>query len=88
MPGSTDPTIFLYGKANGDPRFGLWRSIDDGTTWQLIARAPLDLYKSVSVVSGDPDRPGRVYVGFGGTGFVVGDDPAVAGSTASGRADL
>ncbi|MGD9703661.1 MAG: WD40/YVTN/BNR-like repeat-containing protein [Acidimicrobiia bacterium] len=70
------PAIFLYGRANDDPQQGLFRSTDEGATWELIARFPDGLYKPVNVVSGDLDLPGRVYVGFGGTGFVYGDDAA------------
>ena len=70
-------TVFLYGKANGDPQLGIWRSEDDGRTWRLLGRTPLDLYAKITTINGDPDHPGRVYVGFGGTGVAYGEDPAL-----------
>jgi len=78
LPGSDRPAIYLDGRANGDPQLGLWRSGDDGATWQLIGRYPLGLYKDVNVVNGDMNVPGRVYVGFSGTGFAYGDDTALS----------
>ena len=72
--------VYVYGTANGDPKFGIWRSADDGRTWQLIGRVPLDLYAKITTINGDPDHPGRVYVGFGGNGVVYGEDPAHSGS--------
>lgn len=77
LSGSTAPTVFLYGRANRDETFGLYRSSDDGVTWVRLSEAPLDLYNEVNTVSGDPSVPGRVYVGFAGNGFVYGDDPAI-----------
>jgi photosystem II stability/assembly factor-like uncharacterized protein len=65
--------VYVYGRANGDRDFGLWQSVDDGRTWKLIGRNPLGLYLPVSVVSGDLDVPNRVYIGYGGGGFVMGD---------------
>ena len=78
LPGSAEQTIFLYGRANGDERFGLYRSSDAGASWELISTAPLGIYGEVTTVTGDPDRPGRVYVGFDGNGFGYGDDPALS----------
>ena len=69
------PAVFVYGRGEGDPERGLWRSGDDGATWTRIARYPLGLYADVNSVSGDADVPGRVYVGFAGNGFAFGDDP-------------
>ncbi len=65
--------VYLYGRANGDAKLGVWRSTDDGRTWQLLGRTPLDLYAKVTTVNGDASIPGRVYVGFGGNGVVYGD---------------
>jgi len=68
-------TVFLYGRANGQPDLGLWRTIDDGATWQRVARYPAGLHAGVTSVTGDPDVPGRVFVGFSGVGYVRGDLP-------------
>ena len=68
-PGSTQPTIFLSGRVAN--RYGIWRSIDDGTSWMKIAQHPAGSLDQVTVMAADPDRFGRVYVGYMGSGFIV-----------------
>lgn len=76
--GSSDESaIFVYGRARGEPDFALWRSVDGGVRWELVAAYPGGLAAQVHAIAGDPDRPGRVYVGFAGSGVVYGDDPAL-----------
>lgn len=65
--------VFLYGRANGDTQPGIYRSDDDGNSWQLITIFPAGSYTGISAISGDPDIPGRVYIAFSGTGFAQGD---------------
>lgn len=77
LPDSTAQTIFLYGRANGDETFGLYRSSDAGKSWLLLSAAPLGIYNAVTTLTGDQDRPGRVYIGFDGNGFGYGDDPTL-----------
>lgn len=72
---SGPPTVFLHGRVDGDEELGVWRSADDGESWELIGRHPGGLYRGVTVVSADPQHPGRVVLGTHGSGFVVGDDP-------------
>jgi photosystem II stability/assembly factor-like uncharacterized protein len=74
-PGASYPTIFLHGKINDVD--GLWRSTDQGQTWDLLAEHPGGLYAGISAVSGDMAIFGRVYVAIGGVSFVYGD---IAGS--------
>lgn len=64
------PVVFATGRV-GDTT-GLWRSADDEKTWQLVTRAPAGRYQEITVLAPDPEVPGRVYVGFLGTGFVSG----------------
>lgn len=71
--------VFVYGRANGVAQTGLYRSDDDGATWQLISSFPAGSYTAVNAISGDLDQPGRVYVAFGGTGFVQGDPIGAVG---------
>jgi len=71
--------VFVYGRASGVAQTGLYHSVDDGATWQLISSFPGGSYADVNALSGDLDIPGRVYVGFGGTGFVQGDPIGGAG---------
>lgn len=66
-------TIFVHGRADGDDTLGLYRSSDDGATWERIADFPGGLTAGVTVVAGDPAIAGRVYIGFSGAGFVRGD---------------
>lgn len=71
--------VFVYGRANGDAGIGLYRSDDDGNTWQLITAFPAGSYNDISAISGDPDIPGRVYIAFSGTGFAQGDPIGATG---------
>lgn len=71
------PAVYVFGRGAGESERGLWRSGDEGATWTMIARYPFGLYADVNSVNGDADLPGRVYVGFGGNGFVYGDDPSL-----------
>ena len=79
----TTPTLFLYGRANGDDEIGLYRSTDDGATFEMIAEHPGGSFDSVTVVEGDASIPGRVYIGFAGSGSAVGDDLALASTDQS-----
>ncbi|GCE15899.1 VPS10 domain-containing protein [Tengunoibacter tsumagoiensis] len=81
LPGSTYPAIYLNGKANGDANYGIYRSADQGATWTLLSAAPAGIYDQVNSVNGDMNIPGRVYVGFGGNGFVYGDDQSLTKPT-------
>lgn len=76
MDPGQEPALYVYGRISGDPDLGLWRSDDLGGRWSLVARYPLDLANRVNVLAGDPSTPGRIYVGFGGSGVVVGDPAA------------
>ncbi len=67
------PAVYLYGRVGGDKSLALWRTGDAGTSWELVSRFPGDLPTSVMVLEADPRIPGRVYVGFAGSGVVVGD---------------
>jgi photosystem II stability/assembly factor-like uncharacterized protein len=66
-----DPaTVFASGRR--DDVTGVWRSTDMGKTWKLMTTAPGGNYQDISVLVGDPEVEGRVYVGFAGTGFKIG----------------
>jgi hypothetical protein len=73
LAGSKYPAIYMYGEANDDTSFGIYRSSDEGATWTLISAAPLGIYDQVNVVTGDMNKAERVYVGFSGNGFAYGD---------------
>lgn len=67
------PALYVYGRVSGDPDLGLWRSDDLGREWSLVSRYPHDLATDVNAIAGDPTTPGRVYVGFSGSGVAVGE---------------
>ena len=71
---SEHPALFIHGRVDGDPDLGIWRSADGGESFELVVREPYDSFSNINVVEGDMDVPGRVYVGFGGSGAVYGDD--------------
>lgn len=66
------PTIYMRGKINDEN--GIWRSSDQGTSWDKITDYPANIYNDINVLKGDMNIAGRVYVGFAGTSFVYGDD--------------
>lgn len=68
----TTPTVYVYGRTTEDVDLGLWRSADLGESWELVSRFPNATLAPVNTVTADPDVPGRVYVGFAGSGAAVG----------------
>jgi len=65
------PAIVLAGYVRGE--YGVWRSEDAAKSWKRIGRFPLGILAAVTTVSGDADNPDRVYLGFSGAGYAVGD---------------
>lgn len=80
VPGSDEPVVFVHGRTTEDGASAIWRSVDGGGSWTLVAEHPADLAMPVNALAGDPDVPGRLYVGFGGAGAVVGDDVRLGSS--------
>ncbi|QAY79903.1 hypothetical protein ETR14_13900 [Sphingosinicella sp. BN140058] len=81
--GARYPTMFLSGQVRGS--YGIWRSIDEGRSWQRVGAFPVGSLDQVSVVGADPDVFGRVYLGFKGSGWVYGE-PAGCGAASVGPA--
>ena len=85
MNGSTYPTIYMHGTVNNQP--GIWRSTDQGGSWDLLSPAPLSLLSTITAVNGDMNIAGRVYVAYSGASFAYGDQtgtvptPTPGGST-------
>ncbi len=71
------PAVYVHGRTDDEPEgtLGIWRSADGGESWTLLSRHPARLAVEITSLAADPEVPGRVYVGFGGAGAVVGDDP-------------
>lgn len=74
--GAHDPTIFVSGLVGG--HYGIWRSTDDAASWQRVAGFPLGRLDQVTVVEGDKDVFGRVYVGYMGSGWLYGSPAGCA----------
>jgi hypothetical protein len=69
--------IYMVGKVNSV--FGIWYSADNAKTWTQIGEHPMGSLDGVRTISGDMDVFGRVYVGFGGSGYAyydIGSAPA------------
>lgn len=64
------PTLFIFGWVDGVS--GVYRSDDQGASWALLSRWPLDSLDQITCVEGDKDEYGKVYIGFGGSGFAYG----------------
>ncbi len=64
------PTIFVAGTVNR--QYGIWRSTDNAATWGRISDYPTGIMDNVKTIEGDPSVFGKVYIGFGGVGFVYG----------------
>jgi len=82
-PGETAPAIYMAGALAGTPEAappladqgrggGIYRSLDDGNTWQRIDDAQ-HRYAWIEQITGDPRVFGRVYMGTNGRGVLWGD---------------
>ncbi len=67
-PGKSYPAIYIAGYANGDRGPGIYRSIDDGGSWQKLASYPAGNVDTIRAISGDMNAYGRIYYGFAGSG--------------------
>jgi hypothetical protein len=72
-PGASYPALYLSGSVAGQA--GLFRSIDAGATWVAIHDAQ-SRFGFINHITGDPRQFGRVYLGTGGRGILVGDPVA------------
>jgi photosystem II stability/assembly factor-like uncharacterized protein len=69
--GAVYPTIFVSGRVYG--RYGIWRSTDNAVSWQRLAEFPVGTLDQVTVIEGDRDTFGRVFVGYKGSGWRYGE---------------
>jgi photosystem II stability/assembly factor-like uncharacterized protein len=72
-PGAEYPTVFLSGQVDGTK--SVFRSTDEGSHWVRVSDDDHQ-YGIVNVLEGDPRVFGRVYLGPGGRGIVVGEPRA------------
>ncbi len=64
------PTIFIVGWVNHI--YGIWRSDDNAHSWIQIGNFPVGSLDSVTTIDGDKSVYGKVYLGFGGSGYAFG----------------
>lgn len=71
------PIAYLLGRvaSSGIKEVAMYRSLDKGATWQLINDPQTQGWGQATVVNGDRQTPGRVYVGTNGRGIFYGDAP-------------
>ena len=73
--GKAYPTLYIAGFANGDREPALYRSIDEGVSWQKLVSYPAGNIDAIRAISGDMNAYGRVYYGFSGSGAGYGVIP-------------
>ena len=77
----TYPTIFLFGRANGDTRYGYYRSVDMGSTWDVInSPSENELFGGSKAMAGDMNIEGRLYFSASGLGLKYADDASIVGN--------
>lgn len=68
--GSSYPTLYAAGFVGG--KYGLWRSVNEGASWQSIGDFPGGSLDYVKDIDGDKNVFGKFYMAFGGSGFGYG----------------
>lgn len=71
-PYSDRPTLFVYGQVDGSEPDQILRSDDLGKTWTLISSPGEPVGDEPTVMKGDSQTFGRVFVGTNGRGIYVG----------------
>ena len=69
-PGQSYPAIYVVGFLSG--AYGIYRSIDNATSWTKIGDYPLGSFDLIRTIEGDANSYGKVYIGFQGSGFAYG----------------
>lgn len=69
-PGSDYPTLYVVGSVKGSS--GIYRSTDQGATWDKIVDYPLGIFDTIDALDGDKDLFGQIYLSFTSTGFAYG----------------
>ena len=64
--------VYFYGKLTGDAAWGVFRSVDGGTSWDRVSYYPGGLIDQVTCMAASWDTFGLVYLGFMGNSYVYG----------------
>ncbi len=67
--GQSYPAIYVYGLLAGDPKWGIFQSIDGGITFNRISYYPYGIFDIPYDMAASWDVFGTVYVGFSGNSF-------------------
>ncbi len=65
------PTLYVDGIMDGVT--GIYRSTDEGATWDQICGYPLGIFEWVDGMDGDKEVFGKIYLGFAQAGLVYGE---------------
>lgn len=71
--GQSNPTVFVFGQAATDSQWGVFRSNDMGSTWELITKPSEPGAPYPRSMTADRQVYGRVYLAHGTTGIRVGE---------------
>jgi hypothetical protein len=71
-PAGPNAVFVVATRRPGGP-FEVLRSDDDGVSWATVTGRPAGIGATITVLQGDPKVWGRVFIGFGGLGFLQGD---------------
>ena len=69
-PGGEYPALYVVGTVAGSS--GIYRSTDQGATWDKTVDYPLGIFDTIDAIDGDKDIFGQIYVSFTSTGFAYG----------------
>jgi len=73
-PGSTTPTIYIYGTVPGSSFVGVWRNDNGGVgSWLQLNTTTQQWGGLIQTVAADPNVFGRVYLGINGRGIIMGN---------------
>ncbi|MGD0911434.1 MAG: chitobiase/beta-hexosaminidase C-terminal domain-containing protein [Terracidiphilus sp.] len=67
--GQTYPAIYVYGLLASDPKWGIFQSVDGGTTFNRISYYPYGIFDNPYDMAASWDTFGTVYVGFSGNSY-------------------
>jgi uncharacterized protein YjdB len=71
-PGNNNPSVYVHGKVAGTPQWGVFRSNDMGSTWELISPADEPIARPL-VIEGDRKIYGRIYISDEAVGVDYGE---------------
>jgi hypothetical protein len=74
LKGDAYYSVYVYGKLDSDPKWGIFRSTNGGATWDRIAYYPTGIFDQPTCMAANWDTFGKVYVGFTGNSYVYGQE--------------